>query len=117
MYLCSSKPSPTLYLGTIDEVKDVVYISNKTSSRETHTSLKFTQTYDPEYHGRYHSEVTHTNAYKLGDRNMYYGFTFRLSKNWVLSTNLSVLSSLLMVVFMMFYTRNLMTIGIQSLSL
>merc|ERR1711871_257245 len=44
--------------------------------------LRFSQTYDPEYRGRYHSEVVLQNATQHG-KATYYGFAFKLSKkNW-----------------------------------
>lgn len=44
--------------------------------------LRFQQTYDPEYRGRYHSEVVLQNATQHG-KATYYGFAFKLSKkNW-----------------------------------
>lgn len=43
--------------------------------------MKFTQTYDPEYRGRYHSEVLFSNASQHG-QTAYYGFAFKLAPNW-----------------------------------
>lgn len=59
--------------GTVDQVTNVVY---KGSS-----ALKMTQTYDSNYHNRYHSEVDHNYGYKRGDSS-FYGFAFRLSDTW-----------------------------------
>ncbi|KAK2596773.1 hypothetical protein QQS21_006168 [Conoideocrella luteorostrata] len=39
-----------------------------------------TQTYDPNYHGRYHSEVDVNHGYKRGETS--HGFMFRLSEHW-----------------------------------
>ncbi|PVH74534.1 polysaccharide lyase family 20 protein [Cadophora sp. DSE1049] len=62
--------------GTIDEVTNVF--------NETPTAIKMTQTYNASYRGRYHSEVHKFNAYKKGDTG-FYGFMFRLSKDWQFS--------------------------------
>ncbi|KAH7418489.1 polysaccharide lyase-domain-containing protein [Cadophora sp. MPI-SDFR-AT-0126] len=62
--------------GTIDEVYNVF--------NESPSSIKMTQTYDPSYRGRYHSEVHKFNAYKKGDTG-FYGFLFRLSQDWQFS--------------------------------
>ncbi|KAG4441027.1 hypothetical protein IFR05_003482 [Cadophora sp. M221] len=60
--------------GSINEATNIYY--------ENTTSIKMTQTYIPSgYTGRYHSEVHKFNAYKRGDTG-FYGFTFRLSKDW-----------------------------------
>ena len=40
--------------GTVDDVKNVFY--------EGPTAIKVTQTYDPNYSGRYHSEVRRSNG-------------------------------------------------------
>ena len=48
--------------------------------------LKFTQTYDPNYRGRYHSEVVLKGAAKVGT-SAYYGFAFRLPENWEMDNN------------------------------
>ncbi|GKT95673.1 glucuronan lyase a [Colletotrichum tofieldiae] len=40
-----------------------------------------TQTYDPSYTGRYHSEVDVNDGYKRGQER-FYGFAFRLSDSW-----------------------------------
>src|SRR5260221_13225281 len=45
------------------------------------TALKFTQIYDPNYNGRYHSEVGKNDAYRRGDSG-FYGFAFRLKADW-----------------------------------
>ncbi|KAK3305005.1 polysaccharide lyase-domain-containing protein [Chaetomium strumarium] len=44
-------------------------------------SLVMTQTFDPSYTGRYHSEVHIANGYRHGDRR-FYGFAFRLAPDW-----------------------------------
>lgn len=59
--------------GTVDQVTNVVYKGG--------TALKMTQTYDPNYNGRYHSEVDHNDGYNRGDER-FYGFMFRLSDKW-----------------------------------
>jgi Polysaccharide lyase len=59
--------------GTLFQVTNVVYKGS--------TAIKATQTYDRSYTGRYHSEVMHSNGYKLGDAS-YYGFAFRLAEDW-----------------------------------
>ena len=56
--------------GTVEEI--TVGSSSK---------LKFTQTYDPEYYGRYHSEVERYDAALLGEQG-YYGFAFQLDPAW-----------------------------------
>lgn len=59
--------------GTVDQVTNIVYKSG--------SALKMTQTFDPNYNGRYHSEVDHNDGYRRGDTRSY-GFMFRLSDNW-----------------------------------
>ncbi len=61
------------HLGTVEQVTNVVY---KGSS-----ALKMTQTFDPGYTDRYHSEVDHDQGYKRNDE-LFYGFMFRLSDGW-----------------------------------
>ena len=39
------------------------------------------QVYDHNYHGRYHSEVGLSNAYKPGET-VYYGFAFKIPNEW-----------------------------------
>jgi hypothetical protein len=60
--------------GTVDQVTNVVYGSSG-------TAIKVTQTYDPGYTGRYHSEVHHFQAYHRGEQG-FYGFAFRLQDDW-----------------------------------
>ncbi|KAJ2978818.1 hypothetical protein NQ176_g3606 [Zarea fungicola] len=68
--------------GTVEQVTNVAY--------KTGTSLKMTQTYDPNYHDRYHSEVDHNDGYSRGDER-FYGFMFRVSENWeFVSQNLNI---------------------------
>jgi hypothetical protein len=59
--------------GSVNEVTNVTY--------EGPTALKMTQTYDPSYTGRYHSEVHKYNVYRRGDTG-FYGFAFRLQSDW-----------------------------------
>lgn len=59
--------------GTVDMVTNVVYKGG--------TALKMTQTFDPNYNGRYHAEVHHNDGYRNGDER-FYGFAFRLSDSW-----------------------------------
>ncbi|RYO89884.1 hypothetical protein DL766_006430 [Monosporascus sp. MC13-8B] len=59
--------------GTIQEVTNIVY--------KGPTALKMTQVWDPNWSGRFHSEVFKYNAYKKGDTG-FYGFAFRLQDNW-----------------------------------
>ncbi|KAH8812904.1 polysaccharide lyase [Xylogone sp. PMI_703] len=59
--------------GTIEQVTNVVYKGT--------TALKFTQTYDANWSGRFHSEKAKTGVYKLGDQG-FYGFAFRLQDDW-----------------------------------
>lgn len=59
--------------GTVDAVNNVAYKGGN--------SLKMTQTFDPNYHDRYHSEVDHNDGYRNGDER-FYGFSFRLSDSW-----------------------------------
>lgn len=59
--------------GTKAEVTNVVYRGS--------SGLKVTQTYIPDYTGRYHSEFTYPNGYKRGDTK-FYGFAFRLADAW-----------------------------------
>ena len=49
-----------------------------------------TQTYDPSWHDRYHSEVDHNDGYARGDER-FYGFMFRVSEQWeFVSQNLNI---------------------------
>ncbi|RYP42062.1 hypothetical protein DL767_000574 [Monosporascus sp. MG133] len=59
--------------GTVQEVTNMVY--------KGPTALKMTQVWDPNWSGRFHSEVFKYNAYKKGDTG-FYGFAFRLQENW-----------------------------------
>lgn len=63
--------------GKVEERDNVWY--------EPGTSLKMTQTYDPNYKERYHSEAIKTNVYTVGDEG-FYGFAFRLSEKWDMSS-------------------------------
>lgn len=68
--------------GTLSEVTNISY--------KTGTALKMTQTYDPGYKGRYHSEVDHNDGYSRGDER-FYGFMFRVSQDWeFVSQNLNI---------------------------
>ncbi|KAJ5778863.1 hypothetical protein N7457_006583 [Penicillium paradoxum] len=62
--------------GKVQQVTNVVYQGS--------TALKMTQVYDPDYTGRYHSEVVKKDVYKRGDEGAY-GFAFRLQQNWEFS--------------------------------
>ena len=66
-------PTYTENKGTVDEVTNVFY--------KGPTSLKMTQTWDPSWQGRFHSEVFKYNAYRKGDTG-FYGFAFRLAEGW-----------------------------------
>ena len=59
--------------GRIQEVTNIAY--------EGSTGLKFEQTYDPSYSGRYHSELYTADGYQRGD-DRFYGFMFRLQGDW-----------------------------------
>ncbi|KAL2881669.1 hypothetical protein SGCOL_002816 [Colletotrichum sp. CLE4] len=59
--------------GVVQTVTNVVYKGT--------TALKMTQTYDPSYNGRYHSEVDVNDGYTRG-QDRFYGFAFRLSDAW-----------------------------------
>jgi hypothetical protein len=59
--------------GSITQVTSPVY---KGSS-----AIKVTQIYDPNYTGRYHSEVVRNDGYKPGQMR-FYGFAFQLPANW-----------------------------------
>ena len=59
--------------GTVEEVTNIFY--------KGPTSLKMTQTWDPSWSGRFHSEVFRYNAYRKGDTG-FYGFAFRLAGDW-----------------------------------
>ncbi|KAK3951367.1 polysaccharide lyase [Pseudoneurospora amorphoporcata] len=59
--------------GKISEVTNIAY--------EGGTALKFEQTYDPSYSGRYHAEVRTLNGYARGETR-FYGFAFRLQSDW-----------------------------------
>ena len=63
--------------GTVTQVSNV-YL-------EPPTALKMIQTYDPNYHDRYHSEAWKLNAYTIGNTG-FYGFSFRLSSEWDLTS-------------------------------
>lgn len=59
--------------GTVDKVTNVAYKGD--------SAIKVTQTFDPNYHDRYHSEVDHNDGYKRGQTRSY-GFMVRLSDKW-----------------------------------
>jgi len=59
--------------GYLGEVSNIYY--------EGPNALKMTQTYDSNYHDRYHSEVIHLDGYTRGDTR-FYGFAFRLASDW-----------------------------------
>lgn len=59
--------------GTVTQVTNVVYKGT--------TAIKCVQIYDPNYTGRYHSEVVKNNVYSRGDDG-FYGFAFRLQSDW-----------------------------------
>ncbi|EMR63494.1 putative glucuronan lyase a protein [Eutypa lata UCREL1] len=59
--------------GTVEDITNIPY--------KGATALKMTQTWDPNWSGRFHSEVFHYNAYKKGDTG-FYGFAFRLQESW-----------------------------------
>ncbi|KAJ7766579.1 polysaccharide lyase-domain-containing protein [Mycena olivaceomarginata] len=61
--------------GTVDQVSNVDY------GGSNGTSIKVTQTYDPGYTGRYHSEVHSFQGYHRGEQG-FYGFAFRLQQGW-----------------------------------
>ena len=64
------------------EHKGSVEVKKNEHYNSTHGSaIRFTQTYDPDYYGRYHSEVQKQKAARLGDTG-YYGFAFKLANNW-----------------------------------
>lgn len=62
--------------GTVEEVTNVV--------REGPTAIKVTQTYDPSWKGRYHSEVHRGKGYRRGETG-FYGWAFRLQEDWQFS--------------------------------
>lgn len=62
--------------GSVQEVTNVFL--------EGPSALKMTQIYDPDYTGRYHSEVAKNDIYRLGDTG-FYGFSFRLQEDWEFS--------------------------------
>ncbi|KAJ7018456.1 polysaccharide lyase [Mycena alexandri] len=64
--------------GTISQVTNIVYGTNGG------TAIKATQSYDPGYTGRYHSEAHHFQGYHRGDEG-FYGFAFRLQEDWQFS--------------------------------
>src|SRR5262249_53369124 len=59
--------------GYVTEVTNVFY--------KGPTAIKVGQIYDPNYTGRYHSEVVKNDAYRRGDT-AFYGFAFRLQSDW-----------------------------------
>lgn len=60
--------------GKVLEVTSITYNGSA-------TAIKVTQTFDPSYTGRYHSEVSKSNVYRRGDTG-FYGFAFRLAQDW-----------------------------------
>ncbi|PKY08425.1 hypothetical protein P168DRAFT_16421 [Aspergillus campestris IBT 28561] len=66
--------------GANEENKGTVEVDTKIFYSEP-SSLKMTQVFDPDYDGRYHSEVYKEDVYKLGDSGAY-GFRFRLDESW-----------------------------------
>lgn len=64
------------HLGTVEEVTNVVY--------EGPTAIKVTQTWDPAWNGRFHSEVHRRQGYHRGETG-FYGFMFRLQQDWQFS--------------------------------
>jgi Polysaccharide lyase len=59
--------------GSIGQVTSPVYKGSE--------AIQVTQIYDPNYTGRYHSEVVRNDGYRPGDMR-FYGFAFRLPGNW-----------------------------------
>ena len=59
--------------GSVQAVSNVVY--------EPSSAIKCTQIYDPNYTGRYHSDLRKDAIYRKGDTG-FYGFAFRLQENW-----------------------------------
>ena len=60
--------------GSVDEITNMGF--NGSSN-----CLKFTQRYEPTWHGRYHAEVYLDAATRLGETK-YFGFAFMLDKAW-----------------------------------
>jgi hypothetical protein len=68
--------------GTVSDITSPTYLGP--------TAIKFTQTWIPNYTGRYHSEVTYFNSQQTGD-DRYYGLSVFLPSNWVYaSDNISI---------------------------
>jgi hypothetical protein len=67
-------PQTPQAMGTISDVTAPAFQGN--------TAIKFTQTWIPNYSGRYHSEVVFQNIEKTGD-DRYYGLAVYLEPNWV----------------------------------
>lgn len=65
-------------MGKVDEIKTGCF--ENTGHSDNHC-LVFSQTYDPEYRGRYHAEVILERATQHG-LSSYYGFAFKLSPDW-----------------------------------
>lgn len=59
--------------GTISDITSPTYVGP--------TAIKFTQTWIPNYSGRYHSEVVYFNSQQTGD-DRYYGLCVYLPANW-----------------------------------
>src|SRR5438105_4867272 len=59
--------------GTVGQVTSPVYKGS--------TAVKVTQTYDPNYTGRYHSEMVRNDGYTPGQMR-FYGFAFYIPSNW-----------------------------------
>ncbi|MEV6211186.1 heparin lyase I family protein [Kitasatospora sp. NPDC051914] len=66
------------HLGTVDQVAAPALAGSE--------ALKFTQTYDPAWTGRYHSEVTRKGVAQRGTHR-YYSYAFRLSDDWEFAWN------------------------------
>ncbi|KAF2735363.1 hypothetical protein EJ04DRAFT_600930 [Polyplosphaeria fusca] len=75
----SDWPSPQVapeHNGVVSEATNGVFYPNKPSP-----GLKFEQTYDPNYHLRYHAERSYPEGYRRG-QTKFYGFAFRLAQDW-----------------------------------
>lgn len=62
--------------GTAGEVTPVTNMFYKGPS-----SIKFSQTYDPNHKNRFHAEANYSSGYRR-DEEKYYGFAFRLQDDW-----------------------------------
>ena len=82
--------SMSLYTLLLPNKGQIVMVKNDCFEHDIgrdNRCFKFVQNYDQNYRGRYHSEVILYNTTKLGATG-YYGFAFRVPKNWEFSKSI-----------------------------